>query len=325
MTTDKADTLELYRRMLRIRLSEEAIVRLYPTDKIQSPIHLSIGQEAVSAGLCMALRASDHLHSTYRGHGAYIAKGGSLQGLFAELYGKESGCARGRGGSMHLLAPEVGFMTCSAIVASTIPVAVGDALASALRGRSRVVAALFGDGAIDEGVFFESANFAALKRLPIVFVLENNRYAIHSRVRDRHAHEELWRLAEGLGLAGARHDGDDAGTVFSTAREAVEAVRSGGPPRLLEYTTTRWCEHVGPLMDLDAAYRPAGEKARAQRRDPLLLTRCDLRSRLGVPEKELKLLEEGAAREVSEAVAFAEQSPFPDPKTLCDFTFRAAP
>ncbi|MBI5242242.1 MAG: thiamine pyrophosphate-dependent dehydrogenase E1 component subunit alpha [Elusimicrobia bacterium] len=324
MAIDTSDAVELYRRMLRIRLAEERIAGIYPSDKIQSPVHLSIGQEAVSAGICLALRPTDHLHATYRGHGAYIAKGGDLGALFAELYGKESGCTRGRGGSMHLAAPDVGLMCSSAIVASTIPVAVGDALASAMRGRGRVAAALFGDGAIDEGVFFESANFAVLKRLPVVFVLENNGYAIQSKVRERHAHEELWRVAEGLGLAGARRDGDDAGEVFSTMREAVEDVRAGGPPRLIEYTTCRWCEHVGPNIDLDAGYRLPGEKARAEGRDPIRLAEESLRGRRGLPGAELERIREEVRREVEEAVAFAQRSGFPDPRTLCDYTFRAA-
>jgi TPP-dependent pyruvate/acetoin dehydrogenase alpha subunit len=155
--------LELYRTMLRIRLAELRIVDIYPTDKIQSPVHLSIGQEAVAAGVCRALKSSDHVLGTYRGHAIYIAKGGDMNGMFAELYGKATGCAKGRGGSMHLVAPEAGLMGCSAIVGGTIPVAVGDALAAKMEGRGRVAAVFFGDGALDEGVFFESANFAVLK------------------------------------------------------------------------------------------------------------------------------------------------------------------
>ncbi len=147
----KEPLIRLYQLMLKIRLTEERIIQIYPSDKIQSPVHLCIGQEAVSAGVCGAMKISNHLYGTYRSHGIYIAKGGDLKKLFAELYAKESGCGRGKGGSMHLVAPEVGLMGCSAIVGSTIPVATGDALASKLQGTNRVAVAFFGDGGVDEG------------------------------------------------------------------------------------------------------------------------------------------------------------------------------
>jgi pyruvate dehydrogenase E1 component alpha subunit len=308
--------IELYKAMLRIRLAEERVVSIYPTDKIQSPVHLSIGQEAIAAGVCLAMKPEDHIYGTYRGHGIYLAKGGSLDKMFAELYGKETGCAKGRGGSMHLVDASVGLMGCSAIVGSTIPVAVGDALAARMDGGKRVVVAFFGDGALDEGVFFESANFAVLKNLPILFVCENNGYGIHSKVSDRRAQTALHRIGGGLGLSGSRHDGNDADAVHQVASTALDQIRAGGPPRLLEFTTHRWHEHVGPGRDFAAAYRKKGEEALALKNDPLEISRRRLQTKHVAPPELLAKWREESAREVDRAVAFAEASPFPSPENL---------
>ena len=301
--------------MLKIRLAELRVITIYPTDKIQSPVHLSIGQEGVAAGVCRALKPSDHMLGTYRGHAFYLAKGGDLNRMFAELYGKETGCAKGRGGSMHLVDTSVGFMGCSAIVASTIPVAVGDALAAQMDGRKRVAVVFFGDGAVDEGVFFESINFAVLKNLPIVFVLENNGYGIHSKVSDRRKQLDLYRIGESQGLRGSRHDGNDADGVYKTMSAAVDKIRRGGPPVLLEFTTFRWHEHVGPGQDFGAAYRRKGEKELAFSNDPLEKSRKRL-IKQGVAPAQLEKWRAQAEAEIDAAVAFAEASPFPKPETL---------
>jgi TPP-dependent pyruvate/acetoin dehydrogenase alpha subunit len=313
---DAATSIELYRTMLRIRVAEQKITEVYPTDKIQSPIHLSVGQEAIAAGVCGALAPSDHVHGTYRGHAFYIAKGGDMKRMFAELYGKDTGCARGKGGSMHLVDPDAGLMSCSAIVASTIPVATGDAYASSRQGRKRVVVSVFGDGAIDEGVFFESVNFAVLKKLPIIYVLENNWYAIHSKVPERRKQLDLYRVAEGLGLTGEKFDGNDAGVVFDATAKAVSAIRKGAGPRLLEFTAYRWHEHVGPGVDFHESYRRKNEQALAQKNDPLKLAKADLTKRCKVKPELLALWEAEAKREVDEAVEFAEKSPFPTAENL---------
>lgn len=313
--------LDLYRTLLTIRRVEQKVAEIYPSDKIQSPVHLSIGQEAVAAGVCRALRPADRIYGTYRGHGIYIAKGGGLNKFFAELYAKDSGCARGKGGSMHLTAPEQGLMGCSAIVASTIPIAVGDALASQRQGRRRVVVSFFGDGAVDEGVFFESVNFAVLKNLPVLFVLENNGYAIHSPVSSRHGRTDLYRMAEGLGLRGHRFDGNDVFKVYAAADRHVHEIRKNGPPRLLEFTTFRWQEHVGPSSDLDAAYRASGERTRALRNDPLVKAEDVLRRRFRVAGKTFAALEKAVRDGIVHAVRFAEKSPFPGPERLWEGMF----
>lgn len=315
----------LYRAMIRIRRVEEAIARMYPSDKIQSPVHLSIGQEAVSVGVCLALGLTDHLYGTYRGHGLYIAKGGDLKKLFAELFGRVTGCAKGRGGSMHLVAPEVGLMGCSAIVAGTIPVAVGDALASKVQGSKRLVVVVFGDGAVDQGVFFESVNFAALKQLPVIFVCENNAYAIHSRVADRHRQTELFRYGESLGVPGERCNGNDVFGVLGTMERAVADVRRGCGPQLLEFMTYRWQEHVGPNTDHAEPYRDPRDIERARRFDPLNCAEGRLRERLALTDDRIAEWEADIQRDIDEAIAFAEASPFPDPASLFEDLYEEAP
>ncbi len=318
---DRALALRLYRAMLEIRLSEERVIAIYPSDKIQSPVHLSIGQEGIAAGVSLALGARDHLYGTYRGHGLYIARGADLGRLFAELYGKDAGCTRGKGGSMHLFAPEQGLMGCSAIVGSTIPVAVGDALAAKTLKAKRIAVAVFGDGAVDEGVFFESVNFAVLKRLPVLFVCENNKYAIHSKIADRHAQTVIARFGSGLGLRGLTIDGDDVfGVHAAVAREAA-ALRAGGAPVLIEMTTHRWHEHVGPGVDFHERYRHPEEKDRAHSSDPLARARVLMKRRFGFTDADFRRLEAAARAKVDAAVDFAEKSPFPGPERLSADTF----
>lgn len=314
--------IALYQTMLRIRLAERRVSEIYPSDKIQSPIHLSTGQEAVSAGLCLALRRGDHLYGTYRGHGIYIAKGGNLGRMFAELYAKDTGCSGGKGGSMHLVAPEVGLMGCSAIVASTIPLAVGDAMAAKFRKMKRVSAAIFGDGAIDEGVFFESVNFAVLRNLPVLFLLENNGYAVHSRVKDRHKQLELCRITEGLGLPGKRFDGNDVFKVYEEVSRAADSIRRGRGPVLLEFVTDRWNEHVGANSDWNAPYRPPEERRLAERRDPLAQARVVLRRDYRVADADFLRWEKAVLKDVDRAVDFAERSPFPPVERLYEGVFK---
>jgi acetoin:2,6-dichlorophenolindophenol oxidoreductase subunit alpha len=312
----------LYRAMLKTRLAEQRVAEIYPTDKIQSPIHLSIGQEAIAAGVCAALAPEDHIYGTYRGHGIYISKGGDLGKMFAELYGKETGCARGRGGSMHLVAPEIGFMACSAIVASTIPVATGDALASAMSGRKRIAVSFFGDGALEEGVFYESASFAVLKNLPVIYVVENNAVAVHSPLTNRRRDGELYKVGQGFGLPGYRFDGGDESVVYQTMAQARRDILKGGGPVLLEYTTHRWFEHVGPNLELaPSAYKSKDYVRRAKAADPLKTSKDRLLKRFKIAPALLKAWEAEIAAEIDAAVAFAEQSPFPKPEALLEDVF----
>jgi TPP-dependent pyruvate/acetoin dehydrogenase alpha subunit len=314
---DAATAERLYRSIHRIRRVEEEIARLYPTDRIKSPVHLSIGQEAVSAGVCDALEPRDVVFGTYRSHALYLAKGGDLKGMMAELYGKVTGCARGKGGSMHLIDAAHGVMGASAVVASTIPQAVGYAFAQKLRGTGGLVASFFGDGAVEEGVFHESMQFAALRRLPILFVCENNGYAIHSPLAERQPAGAIWERARSYGLPAERVE-DDVIALHARARERVTAIRAGTGPAFLECMTYRWREHVGPGEDFHLGYR---SRAEAQ---PWI--ERDARRRLGTllaPAVRARAEAEIEA-EIADAVRFAEESPFPPAEELHADLYRGA-
>jgi TPP-dependent pyruvate/acetoin dehydrogenase alpha subunit len=310
VTVESEDLRRLYRAMKRIRHVEEEIARLYPSDKIKSPVHLSIGQESVAVGICDALRADDVVSGTYRGHAAYLAKGGSLPALMAELYGKVDGCAAGKGGSMHLVDMEHFILGTSAVVGSTIPVAVGYALAMKREGSGRVVACFFGDGATEEGVFAESLNFAALKHLPVLFVCENNQYAIHTHTSRRWATDQLCARVATYGIPVEQVADGDVLAIRERASKAYAAMRDGGGPAFLECRTYRWREHVGPGEDYDAGYRRRAELEEWQRRDQI----ARLAAMLAPAER--GTIDAGIAAEVAAAVDFAEKSPFPPVEQL---------
>ena len=307
----------IYRALLRIRRVEEEIARVYPSDVIKSPVHLSIGQEAVSVGLCEALRPDDAVFGSYRSHALYLAKGGDLRAMIAELYGKQTGCAKGKGGSMHLVDIAAGVFGTSAVVGTTIPHAVGYAYAMRLRREPRVVAAVFGDGAVDEGVFYESLNFAALKQLPVLFLCENNGYAIHTHQRLRQHRPDACARAAALGIEAERVEDGDVLRIAERARAATDALRAGSGPRFLECLTYRWKEHVGPGEDFGLGYRDRAEAEPWIRNDPVVR----LAERVG---------REAAARigaeveaEVADAFRFAEASPFPGPEELRTDVYRS--
>ena len=300
----------LYRSLYLIRRVEEEVARIYPTDKIKSPVHLSIGQEAISVGVCQALRADDVVFGTYRGHALYLAKGGDLKSMIAELYGKAAGVTKGKGGLMHLIDLTHGIMGGSAVVGTAIPHAVGYAYALKLRGSDSIVTSFFGDGATEEGVFYESLNFAALKRLPVLFVCENNFYAIHSPLQTRQANLNMAERASSLGVVSRRLVDDDVLTLVKEVGLAAAAIRQGGGPRFLECPTYRWKEHVGPSDDYHAGYRTLDEAKPWMERDQVRL----VGSLLAAPERQQ--IELDVEREVSEAFDFAESSPFPEDSDL---------
>jgi TPP-dependent pyruvate/acetoin dehydrogenase alpha subunit len=310
VTVGSEDIRRLYRAMKRIRHVEEEIARLYPSDKIKSPVHLSIGQESVAVGICDPLKADDVVSGTYRGHAAYLAKGGSLPALMAELYGKVDGCAAGKGGSMHIIDMEHFILGTSAVVGSTIPVAVGYALAMKREGRGRVVACFFGDGATEEGVFAESLNFAALKHLPVLFVCENNQYAIHTHTSRRWATDQLCARVATYGIPVEQVVDGDVLAIRERAGKAYAAMRDGGGPAFLECRTYRWREHVGPGEDYDAGYRRRTELEEWQRRDQI----ARLAAMLAPAER--GAIDAAIEAEVAAAVDFAEKSPFPPVEQL---------
>lgn len=306
----------LFRDIYRIRRVEEEIIRLYPSDKIKSPVHLSIGQESISVGICAALRPEDIVFGTYRGHALYLAKGGNLQAMVAELYGKAAGSARGKAGSMHLIDTAVGMMGTSAIVATTIPQAVGYALSVKMRRQDKVVVVFFGDGATDEGVFHESMNFASLKKLPILFVCENNGYAIYSPVRDRMPTANFCERSEAYGIPATRIDTGETLAICSKASEAVAAIQTGDGPRFIECKTARWRDHVGPDEDRVWRYRPDAELDDWIARDEMT------RLAAMIDQDARRSIEATVEAEIAAAIAFAEESPFPEEQELFDHVYR---
>jgi pyruvate dehydrogenase E1 component alpha subunit len=306
----------LYTTMKRIRRAEETIVRLYPEEEIRCPTHLSIGQEAVAAGVCQALRVADTVVSTHRCHAHYLAKGGDLRAMFAELYGRATGCCGGKGGSMHLTAPEVGMLGASAIVAGSVPLAVGAALAARLLGSGEVSVAFFGDAAAEQGVTHESLGVAALRRLPVLFVCENNLYATNSPLRVRQVSPDIAPRAAAYRMPGVIVDGNDAVAVYRVARAAVARARRGGGPTFIEAKTYRWREHVGPNFDIELGYRTQAELDRWMARDPVArLARRLERSGLLSAARRAEI-DAGVEAELEDAVAFARSSPFPEPDAL---------
>jgi pyruvate dehydrogenase E1 component alpha subunit len=260
----------LYRSMLRIRTAEERIAAEYKKGYMKCPVHLAIGQEAVASGVCLSLGDTDCVTSNHRSHGHYLAKGGDLFGMLAEICGLECGCTRGWGGSQHLFAPEVGISGTSAIVGGGIPIATGIAWGLRMKGSGAISVAFFGDGATDEGYFYESLNFAALKRLPVLYVCENNTLATHSRIEKRRpAGVKIFDIARSLGVESCRIDGNNAVSVYETARSAISAMRGTPGPYLIEAATYRWRGHVTPDEDWGEGYRTEEELRAWQSRCPI--------------------------------------------------------
>ena len=299
---------EIYKALYRIRRTEEECCRVYPTDRIQSPFHSSIGMELASVAVCSALKPGDAVFASYRSHAAFIAAGGDLKSFVAELYGKKTGCCRGKGGSMHLAHPGptssgLRFLGTSAIVASLIPVAVGFAWAQKLKKTGVVTVCFFGDGAAEEGCFFESLNFAALHELPILFVVENNGYAIHTPIAERQA-TGIGPRAAALGVLTIRAESFD--DILGSASALATTVRDGGSPKLLEILSPRLKEHVGVGEDWHLGYRTADPNWK----DPVRIVAER------IPHGQQVRIADAVEREITEAFAFAEASPVPGPEEL---------
>jgi TPP-dependent pyruvate/acetoin dehydrogenase alpha subunit len=300
-----------YRSLYRIRRVEEEIARIYLTDKIQSPVHLSIGQEAVSVGVCEALQHDDVVFGTYRSHALYLAKGGDLKKMIAELYGKATGGSKGKGGSMHLIDAQKGVMGTSAIVGTTIPQAGGYAYALKVQGGDRLVVSFFGDGAVEEGVFHETLNFASLKQLPIIFICENNLYAILSPQRNRQLLDNIFEQAQVHGIPAKRIDGNDVLEIYASVKAAAQAIRSDqSGPQFFECRTYRWRDHVGPEEDFHLGYRTRDEAMPWMVNDQVrrIGEMLDIQTR--------KRVEAEVEAEIRAAFEFAEASPFPQDEEL---------
>jgi TPP-dependent pyruvate/acetoin dehydrogenase alpha subunit len=311
----KADPARLYRAVRRIRRVEEEVARIYPSDKIKSPVHLSIGQEGIAVGVCDPLEPRDAVSGTYRGHATYLAKGGDLNAMMAELFGKDTGCARGKGGSMHLVDMKANVLGCSAVVGTTVPVAAGFAMAQKMRKTGAVVACFLGDGASEEGCFPETLNFAALHNLPVIFVCENNGFAIHEPLAKRWATTKLCERVRTYGIPATRFADSDTVKIRDHIANALPAMRKGGGPIFIECLTWRWREHVGPGEDYDAGFRAKADLAKWQKKDPVVVLAKKL-------DKKLKAkIDAEIEAELESAVNFAETSPWPDAKELYSDVF----
>lgn len=316
---------KLYRTMVRIRSCEESLVQPIINGEVRGPVHLYSGEEAIATGVCAALEKKDYIFSTHRSHGHYLAKGGDMPALIAEIYGKEIGCSRGRGGSMHLIAPEKGMMGSVPIVAGTISLALGAALASSIRKEKRVTVSFFGDGAAGEGVLYESFNFAALKKLPIIFACENNLYSTHLPIEECRVDDNIFKIGTPFCIESYRVDGNDVLQVYETANKAVNKCREGQGPVFLEFKTYRLRGHVGPDDNIQGAHtdiRPEEEIAKWRKKDPIEKFERFLIKNKIMNKEDMGKIWKQAEKEVHKAHTIACSSPYPKKGELTNYVFK---
>jgi pyruvate dehydrogenase E1 component alpha subunit len=302
---------KLFETMQLIRCTEETIAQRYSEGKMRCPTHLSIGQEAVPTALSQLLTHEDFAVSTHRAHAHYLAKGGDLKAMIAEIYGKVTGCSKGKGGSMHLIDKAVGFMGSTAIVGGTIPIGVGLGLSLSLKESDAVSCVYLGDAAVEEGVFYESVNFAVLKNLPVLFICENNLYSVYSPLEVRQPQgRKIAEMVVGMGCRTLTADGNDAEAVFSALKPEIEKVRGGAGPLFCEFSTYRWREHCGPHYDNDIGYRSEEEFNDWKEKDPLM------KMHNYFSPAEIDNMQSTIQQKVDAAFRFAEESSFPEPDEL---------
>ena len=302
----------LYESMLRIRLVEESIAERYSEEKMRCPTHLSIGQEAISVGVCSNLSIEDKVLSTHRAHAHYLAKGGCLKSMLAEIYGKVTGCSKGMGGSMHLIDKSVGFMGSTAIVGNTIPVAVGLGLALKLKKEKLISCVFFGDAAIEEGVFFESINFAIIHKLPVLFICENNLYSVYSGLDVRQPKgRKIFEMVKALGIETDHGDGNKIEEVYKKTSFAKKKILEGKGPQFIEFETYRHREHCGPNYDNTLGYREEKEFLAWKNRDPL---RSFFENETDLDSEIMSRI----SKEIEQAHEFADKSDYPSEKDFLD-------
>lgn len=306
--TRELDLLQLYKTGLRIRLVESRIAERYSEGNMRCPVHLSIGQEIPSAIFQQVVQPGDSAISTHRAHAHYLAMGGNLPRMIAEIYGKVTGCSKGRGGSMHLIDLEKGFLGSSAIVGNSIPIGVGVGYAKKLKNDESISFVFLGDGAIEEGSFYESANFAAVHKLPVVFVVENNLYSVYTGLSARQpAGRSISKLASAIGLYCDSVDDSEISDCYSKLSSLTDHARRGKGPALIEINTYRKLEHCGPNDDDIIGYRPRAELAEFKERD-LIAT---LENDLSLKAQEIAAIRTEIQMDIEDAFEFAESSPFP--------------
>lgn len=309
MTNKVRLNVELYKKLYLIRASEEKIIKHYFEDEMKTPMHMSMGSEAISVGVTQALNFDDQVFGTYRSHALFLAKTQDTDDFFAEMHGKDTATLKGKGGSMHLCAPSYGFMGASAIVASAIPLAVGCAFANKQQNNGRIVAVFFGDGAIDEGVFWESLNTACLMKLPIIFVCEDNNLAVHTRAKTRHGYESISRIVENFNCTVYEDRTTDVEKIYNLVSNTIENMRNIQAPVFLHFHYYRYLEHVGVGEDFDAGYRSKDEFEEWKENDPILLQQKKLLD-LGFRAQAIEQLEADIEKTVSGSFEKAKNAGF---------------
>ncbi len=324
MDLSEEKQLHMYELMLRIRLFEEKVDAMFAEGTMPGLAHLYIGEEAVAVGVCSALRADDYIASTHRGHGHLIAKGGRLDRMMAELFGRDTGYCKGKGGSMHIADLELGSLGAMGIVGSGLPIAVGSALSAKMQGTDGVTVCFFGDGASNQGTFHEALNLASIWKVPAIFVCENNQYAISMSQSRHQAITNIADRASGYGLKGVVVDGNDVLSVYEAADAAVNAARAGQGPSLIECKTYRWRGHFQGDPGRGMRYRSAQEIETWMARCPIRRFKTYLLERGLASEASLEALRSEIAQEVEVAVQYAKNSPFPIPQDAKTDVYSAA-
>jgi pyruvate dehydrogenase E1 component alpha subunit len=311
LNLSKEKFVEMYKRMLEIRFFEEKVFDLYAQNLVPGTIHLYLGEEAVAVGVCSVLRKDDYITSTHRGHGHCIAKGAELKQTMAEILGKKTGYCKGKGGSMHIADFKIGMLGATAVVGAGLPIAVGAGLSAKLRKTDQVVACFFGEGASNQGTFHESINMASIWKLPVIFVCENNLYAMGTRQSRVMAIENVADRAVAYGIPGVVVDGNDVLAVYEATQRAVERARKGEGPTLIECKTYR---HKGHSRVDPAKYRPKEEVEEWLAKDPIKRFKEKLLQTNTLTESEIQQIEKEVSDEIEEAVKFAMESPYPAPE-----------
>ncbi len=307
--------LELYRKLYLARRAEEKIRQHYMEDEMKTPMHMSMGEEAIAVGVCQALKAGDHVFCTYRSHAIFLAKTQKTDDFFAEMYGKDTALLKGKGGSMHMCAPESGFMGTSAIVASIIPVAVGAAFANKRKDNGKVVAVFFGDGAIDEGDFWESLNVACLMKLPVLFVCEDNGLAVHTATSKRRGYASITDIVSRFNCNVLKENTTDAEVIYELTRQAIRLIKTNQMPCFIHLRYYRYLEHVGVNEDFDAGYRSREEFEEWYKKDPVSLQREKLLKN-GVTEEEIIKFERETNNQIENSIRLAKEAPFSEVSEL---------
>lgn len=316
---------KLYWMMKRIRLCEESLVQPIINGKIKCPVHLYSGEEAIATGVCAALNREDLVFGNHRSHGHYLAKGGDMPAMIAEIFGKESGCCRGRGGSMHIIDPDKGVVGVTPIVAGSIPLATGAALASRITNSKTISVSFFGDGATGEGGLYESLNFASLRKLPVIFVCENNLYSTHLPINQIRVNRKISEVARPFNIKSYTADGNNILDVFELAKKAVDLCRKGKGPVFLEFITYRLRGHVGPSDTIQGSHRdirPKDQLNEWKKKDPLILFRKYLIEESGLTDEVLNEIDKLCVNEVKEALNYAINSKYPDTSDLNKYVFK---